>query len=87
MRLYVRDTIFGYKRSKSNQYETVSLVQIEGVNTREDVAWYGARLCVMQRAAMENGEIKAAEEGLPMPAPPVGRRYRLVGSDDSASSR
>ena len=41
-------------------------------------------LCVMQRAAMENGEIEAAEEGLPMPAPPVGRRYRPVGSDDSA---
>uniref|UniRef100_A0A453LNL6 Amino acid permease/ SLC12A domain-containing protein n=4 Tax=Aegilops tauschii subsp. strangulata TaxID=200361 RepID=A0A453LNL6_AEGTS len=33
---------------------------------------------------MENGEIEAAEEGLPMPAPPVGRRYRPVGSDDSA---
>ncbi|KAI5022260.1 hypothetical protein ZWY2020_058990 [Hordeum vulgare] len=32
---------------------------------------------------MENGEIEAAEEGLPMPTPPVGRRYRPVGSDDS----
>ncbi|KAM3259866.1 hypothetical protein ACQJBY_051263 [Aegilops geniculata] len=33
---------------------------------------------------MGNGEIEAAEEGLPMPAPPVGRRYRPVGSEDSA---
>uniref|UniRef100_A0A453PTX3 Ribosomal protein L35Ae n=6 Tax=Triticinae TaxID=1648030 RepID=A0A453PTX3_AEGTS len=43
VRLYVRGTILGYKRSKSNQYETASLVQIEGVNTREDVAWYGGK--------------------------------------------
>ena len=28
-------------RSKSNQYESTSLVQVEGVNTKEDVAWYG----------------------------------------------
>lgn len=35
--------ILGYKRSKSNQYESASLVQIEGVNTREDVAWYGGK--------------------------------------------
>lgn len=40
-------------------------------------------LCVMQPAAMENGDIKAAEEGLLMPAPPVGRRYRPAGTDDS----
>jgi large subunit ribosomal protein L35Ae len=33
----------GLGRSKSNQYESASLVQIEGVNTREDVAWYGGK--------------------------------------------
>ncbi|KAM0860870.1 hypothetical protein ACQ4PT_046263 [Festuca glaucescens] len=33
---------------------------------------------------MENGEIEAAEDGLPVPAPPNGRRYRPVGSEDSA---
>ncbi|KAI3734153.1 hypothetical protein L6452_13616 [Arctium lappa] len=27
-------------RSKSNQYPNTSLVQIEGVNTKEEVAWY-----------------------------------------------
>ncbi|KAI4976495.1 hypothetical protein ZWY2020_050102 [Hordeum vulgare] len=43
VRLYVRGTILGFKRSKSNQYENTSLVQIEGVNTKEDVAWYGGK--------------------------------------------
>ncbi|GAY52295.1 hypothetical protein CUMW_140750 [Citrus unshiu] len=37
VRLYVRGTILGYKRSKSNQYPNTSLIQIEGVNTKEDV--------------------------------------------------
>ncbi|KAI4965451.1 hypothetical protein ZWY2020_054555 [Hordeum vulgare] len=46
---------FGLRRqSKSNQYETVSLVQIEGVNTREDVAWYGGK--IMCHAASRDGE-------------------------------
>ncbi|KAL0382838.1 UNVERIFIED_CONTAM: 60S ribosomal protein L35a-3 [Sesamum calycinum] len=40
VRLYVRGTILGYKRSKSNQYPNTSLIQIEGVNTQEEVAWY-----------------------------------------------
>ncbi|KAI6670102.1 hypothetical protein NL676_004987 [Syzygium grande] len=40
VRLYVRGTILGYKRSKSNQYPNTSLIQIEGVNTKEEVAWY-----------------------------------------------
>ncbi|CAA6670047.1 unnamed protein product [Spirodela intermedia] len=30
VRLYVRGTILGYKRSKSNQCENTSLIQIEG---------------------------------------------------------
>ncbi|GLJ45133.1 hypothetical protein SUGI_0950080 [Cryptomeria japonica] len=40
VRLYVRGVILGYKRSKSNQYPNTSLIQIEGVNTREEVEWY-----------------------------------------------
>ncbi|CAI9785288.1 unnamed protein product [Fraxinus pennsylvanica] len=40
VRLYVRGTILGYKRSKSNQYPNTSLIQIEGVNSKEEVAWY-----------------------------------------------
>ena len=39
----MRGTILGYKRSKSNQYEHTSLLQIEGVSTKEDVAWYGGK--------------------------------------------
>ncbi|KAL5669316.1 hypothetical protein ACJX0J_021537, partial [Zea mays] len=51
VRLYVRGTVLGYKRSKSNQYETTSLVQIEGVNTKEDVAWYcGKRMAYIYKA-------------------------------------
>ena len=38
-------------RSKSNQYESTSLVQVEGVNTKEDVAWYaGKRLAYVYKA-------------------------------------
>ncbi|KAJ8631844.1 hypothetical protein MRB53_025167 [Persea americana] len=39
VRLYVRGTVLGYKRSKSNQYPNTSLIQIEGVNTKEEVKW------------------------------------------------
>nr|CAD1827411.1 unnamed protein product [Ananas comosus var. bracteatus] len=51
VRLYVRGTILGYKRSKSNQYENTSLIQIEGVNTKEEVAWYcGKRMAYIYKA-------------------------------------
>ncbi|KAH0464036.1 hypothetical protein IEQ34_006822 [Dendrobium chrysotoxum] len=62
IRLYVRGTILGYKRqassipfcelrSKSNQYENTSLVQIEGVNTKEEVGWYaGKRMAYIYKA-------------------------------------
>ncbi|KAJ3700670.1 hypothetical protein LUZ61_004375 [Rhynchospora tenuis] len=51
VRLYVRGTILGYKRSKSNQYENTSLVQIEGVNTKEEVSWYcGKRMAYIYKA-------------------------------------
>uniref|UniRef100_A0A0D9Z8N3 Uncharacterized protein n=1 Tax=Oryza glumipatula TaxID=40148 RepID=A0A0D9Z8N3_9ORYZ len=42
-RLYVQGIILGYKRSKLNQYENTSMVQIEGMNTKEDVAWYSGK--------------------------------------------
>ncbi|KAJ6357672.1 hypothetical protein OIU78_005505 [Salix suchowensis] len=51
VRLYVRGTILGYKRSKSNQYPNTSLIQIEGVNTKEEVAWYaGKRMAYIYKA-------------------------------------
>ncbi|XP_066362967.1 large ribosomal subunit protein eL33w-like [Miscanthus floridulus] len=43
VRTYVRGTILGFKRSKSNQYEHTSLLQIEGFSTKEHVAWYGGK--------------------------------------------
>lgn len=51
IRLYVRGTVLGYKRSKSNQYPNTSLIQIEGVNTKEEVDWYlGKRLGYIYKA-------------------------------------
>ncbi|EMS67750.1 hypothetical protein CFC21_003928 [Triticum aestivum] len=51
VRLYVRGTILGYKRSKSNQYESTSLLQVEGVNTKEDVSYYaGKRIAYVYKA-------------------------------------
>ncbi|KAG8501423.1 hypothetical protein CXB51_003753 [Gossypium anomalum] len=54
VRLYVRGTILGYKRSKSNQYPNTSLIQIEGVNTKEEVAWYaGKRMAYIYKAKVK----------------------------------
>ncbi|KAF4386147.1 hypothetical protein F8388_016399 [Cannabis sativa] len=54
VRLYVRGTVLGYKRSKSNQYPNTSLVQIEGVNTKEDVSWYcGKRMAYIYKAKVK----------------------------------
>ncbi|KAK9127268.1 hypothetical protein Syun_016065 [Stephania yunnanensis] len=51
VRLYVRGTILGYKRSKSNQYPSTSLIQVEGVNTKEEVSWYaGKRMAYIYKA-------------------------------------
>ncbi|KAG5607488.1 hypothetical protein H5410_028980 [Solanum commersonii] len=51
VRLYTRGTVLGYKRSKSNQYPNTSLVQIEGVNTKEEVDWYlGKRMAYVYKA-------------------------------------
>ncbi|EFJ07153.1 hypothetical protein SELMODRAFT_134155, partial [Selaginella moellendorffii] len=58
-RLYVPATILGYKRSKSNQYPNTSLLQIQGVNTKEEVAWYqGKRLAYIYKAkTKKNGSL------------------------------
>ncbi|OIT28162.1 60s ribosomal protein l35a-3 [Nicotiana attenuata] len=51
VRLYVRGTVLGYKRSKSNQYPRTSLIQIERVNTKEEVDWYlGKRMAYIYKA-------------------------------------
>ncbi|EEE64647.1 hypothetical protein OsJ_19501 [Oryza sativa Japonica Group] len=57
VRLYVRGTILGYKRSKSNQYENTSLLQIEGVNTKEEVGWYaGKRIAYVYKAKTKSND-------------------------------
>ncbi|KAI3705632.1 hypothetical protein L1987_75871 [Smallanthus sonchifolius] len=54
VRLYTRGTILGYKRSKSNQYPNTSLIQIEGVNTKEEVSWYqGKRMAYVYKAKVK----------------------------------
>ncbi|KAE8790008.1 60S ribosomal protein L35a-1 [Hordeum vulgare] len=51
VRLYVRGAILGFKRSKSNQYESTSLLQVEGVITKEDVSYYaGKRIAYVYKA-------------------------------------
>ncbi|BAT81150.1 hypothetical protein VIGAN_03081500 [Vigna angularis var. angularis] len=53
-RLYVRGSILGYKRSKSNQYPNTSLIQIENVNSKEEVAWYaGKRMAYIYKAKVK----------------------------------
>ncbi|GAB2282970.1 60S ribosomal protein L35a-1, variant 2 [Dionaea muscipula] len=42
-------------RSKSNQYPNTSLIQIEGVNTKEEVSWYqGKRMAFIYKAKAKN---------------------------------
>ncbi|CAN1770239.1 60S ribosomal protein L35a-3, partial [Linum perenne] len=44
----------GKFRSKSNQYPNTSLIQIEGLNTKEDVTWYqGKRLAYIYKAKVK----------------------------------
>ncbi|MCO5611700.1 hypothetical protein L7F22_065958 [Adiantum nelumboides] len=59
VRLYVRGVILGYKRGKSNQYPSTSLLQIEGVNTTEEVNWYlGKRVAYVYKAkTKKNGTL------------------------------
>ncbi|KAK4760000.1 hypothetical protein SAY87_023131 [Trapa incisa] len=41
-------------RSKSNQYPNTSLIQIEGVNTKEDVSWYcGKKIAYIYKAKVK----------------------------------
>ncbi|KAJ1389413.1 Translation protein, beta-barrel domain superfamily [Sesbania bispinosa] len=52
--LYVRGSILGYKRSKSNQYPNTSLIQVEGVNSKEEVSWYsGKRMAYIYKAKVK----------------------------------
>ncbi|KAJ1389412.1 Translation protein, beta-barrel domain superfamily [Sesbania bispinosa] len=64
VRLYVRGTILGCKRSKSNQYPITSLAQIEGVNPTEEVSWYaGKRMANIYKAKVKKMEPITASYG------------------------
>ena len=57
VRLYTRGTILGYKRSKSNQYPNTSLLQIKGVNSKNEVSWYqGKGLAYIYKAKVKKSE-------------------------------
>ncbi|KAM3407344.1 hypothetical protein ACQJBY_001023 [Aegilops geniculata] len=59
VRLYVRGTILGYKRSRQIQ-----------VNTREDVAWYGGKrmACVYKAKTKQRHQLPLhLGQGLPLP--------------------
>ncbi|XBI32483.1 hypothetical protein VPH35_055928 [Triticum aestivum] len=59
VRLYVRGTILGYKRSRQIQ-----------VNTREDVAWYGGKrmACVYKAKTKQRHQLPLhLGKGLPLP--------------------
>ncbi|THG97218.1 hypothetical protein EW026_g4745 [Hermanssonia centrifuga] len=50
-RLYSKGRILGHKRGKRNTHPTTSLVQIEGVATKEDAQFYlGKRVAYVYRA-------------------------------------
>ena len=53
VKLYIRGMVLRYKRSKSNQYPRTSLIQIGGVNTREEVAWYVGKCLAFTRSKMK----------------------------------
>ncbi|KAF8820965.1 ribosomal protein RPL35A [Cardiosporidium cionae] len=58
-RLYCRAAILGYRRSKTNQYPSCSLLQIEGVKDREDTGFYlGKRVAYIYKAKRTMRESK-----------------------------
>eukprot|EP00928_Gymnodinium_smaydae_P081130 TRINITY_DN646_c0_g4_i1.p2 TRINITY_DN646_c0_g4~~TRINITY_DN646_c0_g4_i1.p2 ORF type:complete len:125 (+),score=28.71 TRINITY_DN646_c0_g4_i1:71-445(+) len=54
VRLYSKGVILGYKRSKSNQYPSCTLLKIDGVSTKEDTQFYfGKRVAYVYKAKRE----------------------------------
>jgi large subunit ribosomal protein L35Ae len=57
VRLYTKGTFLGFKRSKRNQSPHVSLLSIEGVQSRADTEFYlGKRVAFIYRAQKRKAE-------------------------------
>eukprot|EP01132_Coremiostelium_polycephalum_P009153 gene9153-11219_t len=49
-KLYSKGVVLGYRRSQATQYPNISLLRIEGVNTRADSTFYlGKKVALVSR--------------------------------------
>lgn len=91
VRLYVRGSILGYKRSKVQQHSHTSLIKIDGVESREETDFYaGKRIAFIYKAKTPKkgtlyrciwGKVRACGPPSSFPGPPAsrGRGSRPLG--------
>ncbi|KAG9394596.1 Ribosomal protein L35A [Carpediemonas membranifera] len=54
-RLFVKGTVLGYKRTRTIQRPSSTLLQLEGVNVKEDTGFYlGKRVCYVYKVGRES---------------------------------
>ncbi len=54
-RLYVRGKVLGYKRTRTIQKPSQTLLEIEGVNEKEDTSFYvGKRVCYVYKVGSDS---------------------------------